>query len=118
MPHESTVNPEEPMHFKSWGEETSQMDSPDRRRSTIVQAVTATPRLQHSLSIHTHPDLPLRVTHDHDNDGDPDDDDENLSFAPVEELSRVIYTPPKKRVDHTINGNGQSSQPTKPIEAN
>ncbi len=74
MPHESTVDPEEPMHFKSWGDEGSQSDLLDRRRSTYGQISAFTPRFSQSLSIQTHPDLPLRVTHDHDDDGDPDDD--------------------------------------------
>ncbi|CAF4269431.1 unnamed protein product, partial [Rotaria magnacalcarata] len=40
MPHESTVDPEEPLHFTSWGDEKSQMDSLDRRRSTFGQIST------------------------------------------------------------------------------
>ena len=77
MPHESTVDPEEPMHFKSWGDEQSQPDASDRRRTPSDQstATTTTPNYNHSVSIQTHPDLPRHVTHDHDNDGDPDDDE-------------------------------------------
>ena len=120
MPHESTVDPEEPMHFKSWGEDGSQWDSPDRRRSAIIQTIGITPRLQHSLSIQTHPDLPLHVTHDHDNDGDPDDDEEAPTFAALEDIddrSRITYTPPKRKVDHSINSNGKTIQTPTPIEA-
>jgi hypothetical protein len=73
MPHESTVNPEEPMHFKSWGDEQSQSDTPDRRRTPADQPTTTT--FNHSTPIQTHPDLPRHVTHDHDDDGDPDDED-------------------------------------------
>jgi len=101
MPHESTVDPEEPMHFKSWGDETSQTDIYDRRRSLFTQGSTNTPRFSHSLSIQTHPDLPLHVTHDHDDDGDPDDEnvsafdqDLEFDFAP-----RITYTPPKRKTD-------------------
>ncbi|CAF4031637.1 unnamed protein product [Rotaria sordida] len=105
MPHESTVNPEEPMHVKSWGDETSRPDSPDRRRSTYYQALMNTPRFDRSIStsasIQTHPDLPLYVTHDHDADGDPDDDsqpnvDQDLDF---DLRSRVTYTPPRRNTE-------------------
>ena len=71
MPHESTVDPEEPMHFRSWGDEESQSDASDRRRTPSDQ--TNTPGFNYSISMQTHPDLPLHVTHDHDADGDPDD---------------------------------------------
>jgi len=101
MPHESTVDPEEPMHFKSWGDEPSQSDILDRRRSTYYQVTTSTPRCNRSLSIQTHPDLPLFVTHDHDDDGDPDDDadpdDDQVLIDPdgeIELRTRVTYTPP------------------------
>ncbi|CAF5034500.1 unnamed protein product [Rotaria sp. Silwood1] len=79
MPHESTVDPEEPMHFKSWDEYTS------------------------VSSIHTHPDLPLHVTHDHDNDSDPDDDSpSNVGQDLDSDLqSRVTNTPPKRNVKST-----------------
>jgi hypothetical protein len=75
MPHESTVDPEEPMRFKSWGDEQSQSDTSDRRRTPADQTTTAI--LNHSVSMQTHPDLPRHVTHDHDDDGDPDDDDDD-----------------------------------------
>ena len=85
MPHESTVDPEEPMHFKSWGDEQSQTDTSDRRRTPSDQS--GTPNFSHSVSMQTHPDLPRHVTHDHDDDGDPDDDrtiveSPDLVFAP------------------------------------
>lgn len=102
MPHESTVDPEEPMHFKSWGEEKSEMNSPALRRPLIEQATLPTPRFNHSVSafgaIQTHPDLPLHVTHDHDDDGDPDDENEEKTGQDLEfDLrSRVTYTPPKR----------------------
>ena len=110
MPHESTVDPEEPMHFKSWGgDETSQSDLLDRRRSTFGQITSSTPRTTQALSIQTHPDLPLHVTHDHDDDGDPDDDDDNSSSfnksADLELRPRITYTPPRKKVEQTVNGN-------------
>jgi hypothetical protein len=104
MPHESTVDPEEPMHFKSWGDETSPYDLYERRRSTYGQVYTSTPRMNPSLSIHPHPDLPLHVTHDHDDDGDPDD--EPLTIDPDGEIdarSRITYTPPKRRVEQTLS---------------
>ncbi|CAF2916585.1 unnamed protein product [Rotaria sp. Silwood2] len=107
MPHESTVNPEEPMHFKSWGDEKPQSDSPDRRRSTFYQTLTNAPRFDHSVSafaaIQTHPDLPLYVTHDHDDDGDPDDDDPSSAGHDLDfDLrSRVTYTPPRKNTEST-----------------
>jgi hypothetical protein len=102
MPHESTVDPEEPMHFKSWGDETSESDSVDRRRFSSKSDATKTVRLAHSLSIQTHPDLPLHVTHDHDDDGDPDDDNTSIADRDMESnlYSRVIYTPPKRRTEH------------------
>jgi 5'-nucleotidase len=68
MPHESTVDPEEPMHFKSWGDEQTQSDTSDRRQWTTTNSIN------HSISMQTHPDLPRHVTHDHDDDGDPDDE--------------------------------------------
>jgi hypothetical protein len=68
MPHESTVDPEEPMHFKSWGDEQTQSDTSDRRPWTTTNFIN------HSISMQTHPDLPRHVTHDHDDDGDPDDE--------------------------------------------
>jgi len=111
MPHESTVDPEEPMHFKSWGDETSQLDAFDRRRSTLDHITANTPRLNHTLSMQTHPDLPLHVTHDHDNDGDPDDDSE--AFEPngsVELRSRTTYTPPKRKIEQTFNNNDKQKQ--------
>ncbi|CAF3127307.1 unnamed protein product [Rotaria socialis] len=105
MPHESTVDPEEPLHFKSWGDEKSQMDSLDRRRSTFGQISTMTPQFSHSLSIQTHPDLPLRVTHDHDDDGDPDDDISLIeSNGVLDYRSRITYTPPKRKMEETLNG--------------
>jgi hypothetical protein len=99
MPHESTVDPEEPMHFKSWGDETSQPDTPGTRRPTFDPTSPITPGFNHSISMQTHPDLPKHVTHDHDDDGDPDDDnsthiDHDLEF---DLRSRVTYTPPKKK---------------------
>lgn len=104
MPHESTVDPEEPMHFKSWGEEKPQIDY-DRRRSTYGQIAAMSSRLSHSLSIQTHPDLPLRVTHDHDDDGDPDDDIAACETDGIDEYrSRVQYTPPKRKTEETVNG--------------
>jgi hypothetical protein len=100
MPHESTVDPEEPMHFKSWGDETSQSDLLERRRSTIGQISTTAPRINHSLSIQTHPDLPLYVTHDHDDDGDPDDETSIVDLdGDIELRPRVTYTPPKKKTE-------------------
>ncbi len=101
MPHESTVDPEEPMHFKSWGDEKSQSDLLDRRRSTIGQFAANAPRMNHSLSIQTHPDLPLHVTHDHDDDGDPDDEPSVFDLdGNIERQSRVTYTPPRRKVDN------------------
>ena len=107
MPHESTVDPEEPMHVKSWGDEpSSQNETPDRRRSTYGQIPGATPRLNPSMSIQTHPDLPTHVTHDHDNDGDADEDE----FEPLDldgEMDipmRVTYTPPKRKAEQSNNG--------------
>ena len=79
MPHESTVDPEEPMHFKAWGDEIPQSDTYERRHSTNSRTSTTVPCLSHSLSIHTHPILPLHVTHDHD-DGDDDPDDVVSTF--------------------------------------
>ena len=110
MPHESTVDPEEPMHFKSWGDENSQTDSPDRRRSIFGPQAGGTPRLNPSLSIQTHPDLPSHVTHDHDNDGDPDEEDETASVDPdgeADQTTRVAYTPPKRKIDEAANGEEQ-----------
>jgi hypothetical protein len=99
MPHESTVDPEEPMHFKSWGDESSQSDITDRRRTAFDPTSPNIPGFNHSISMQTHPDLPLHVTHDHDDDGDPDDDnsssvDPDLTF---DLHSRVTYTPPRKK---------------------
>jgi len=103
MPHESTVDPEDPMRFKSWGEEYNHTDHLDRRRSTLSQLTTShAPQLNHSLSIQTHPDLPLHVTHDHDNDGDPDDESPNESISNENDefdlRTRITYTPPKRQV--------------------
>jgi len=97
MPHESTVDPEEPMHFKSWGDERSQPDTSDRRRTTLESTTTA--GFNHSVSMQTHPDLPLHVTHDHDDDGDPDDDSPTNVHQDIQldVRSRVTYTPPKKK---------------------
>ncbi|CAF3977836.1 unnamed protein product, partial [Rotaria sordida] len=112
MPHESTVDPEEPMHFTSWGDEKSQMDALDRRRSTYSYITTTPPYMSQSLSIHTHPDLPLHVTHDHDDDGDPDEDDIPLIESPDvnDYRPRVTYTPPKRKVDETLNGNDKPKE--------
>ncbi|CAF0905507.1 unnamed protein product [Adineta ricciae] len=98
MPHESTVDPEEPMRFQSWGDDPSQHNAPDRRRSTFDQNVTPMLRFNHSLSMQVSPDLPLYVTHDHDADEDPDDNkaewnDQDLVF---DLRSKITYTPPKK----------------------
>ena len=104
MPHESTVDPEEPMHFKSWGDEPSNSDHLDRRRSTYFQVSPNPSQRNGSISMQTHPDLPLRVTHDHDDDPD-DDDDEQSKVDPdgdFDSRSRVTYTPPKRK---TENGN-------------
>lgn len=104
MPHESTVDPEEPMHVKTWGDEASQSDSPDRRRSNFALITGSTPRFQQSLS-QTHPDLPLRVTHDHDDDGDPDEEENTIDpDGNIEDRSRVTYTPPKRKSGLTPNG--------------
>jgi hypothetical protein len=114
MPHESTVNPEDPMHFTSWGDETVQTDTPDRRRSLYGQMPGGTPRLNPLLSIQTHPDLPLHVTHDHDNDGDPDDDEDDIvrteSNGNVDARPRIMYTPPKRKVDQTIHESDEKQQ--------
>lgn len=101
MPHESTVDPEEPMHFKSWGDEKPENETTDRRRSFNSSATYRNARLTHSLSIQTHPDLPLRVTHDHDDDGDPDDENGSVFDQGFEsDLSApIIYTPPKRKSD-------------------
>ena len=101
MPHESTVDPEEPMHFKSWGDETSGSDSPGRLRSTSGQSSQKPPYLKHSQSIQTHPDLPLRVTHDHDDDGDPDEDDSSAFDQDPDSDAhpKVTYKPPAKKMD-------------------
>ncbi|CAF0774343.1 unnamed protein product [Adineta steineri] len=116
MPHESTVDPEEPMHFKSWGDETSESDTSDHRRSIHGQVTASTPRLNHTLPIQTHPDLPLHVTHDHDDDGgDDDDDDENenediSTTDPDIDLnlrSRITYTPPKRKVEQISSGDNK-----------
>lgn len=107
MPHESTVDPEEPMHFKSWGEEKTQPDSPSRHRSIVEPAVLTPPRFNHSISatasIQTHPDLPLHVTHDHDDDGDPDDENSEKVEPDLEfDLrSRITYTPPRRITEIT-----------------
>jgi hypothetical protein len=97
MPHESTVDPEEPIRFKSWGDESSNPDTPDRRRTTFDLAPT--PGFNHAISIQTHPDLPLHVTHDHDDDGDPDDDNPSNTNQNAESniRSRVTYRPPKRQ---------------------
>lgn len=109
MPHESTVDPEEPMHFKSWGDETPYPDVNERRRSTFAQISSMVPRLSHSLSIQTHPDLPLRVTHDHDDDGDPDDDISTLEcFGESQFEPLVRYTPPKRKTEEVLNGNDKN----------
>ena len=103
MPHESTVDPEEPMHFRSWGDETSHSDSSDHRRSIYGQPTATTPRTNRSLSIQTHPDLPLYVTHDHDDDPD----DATPSFDQGEDIeigSNTTYTPPKRKIQPTSNG--------------
>ena len=108
MPHESTVDPEDPMRFNSWGDESSQSDLRGRRKLLSDQTpVTTTPRLNQSMSmsIQTHPDLPLCVTHDHDDDGDPDDETvshvgQDLEF---DLRSRVTYTPPKRNSDALNN---------------
>lgn len=115
MPHESTVDPEEPMHFKSWGDESTQNETPDRRRSTYGQIIGTTPRLNHSMSIHTHPDLPTRVTHDHDNDGDADEEDsEPLDLdGEIEVPVRITYTPPKRKAEHANNGQIKEESPEK-----
>ncbi|CAF3756938.1 unnamed protein product [Adineta steineri] len=99
MPHESTVDPEEPMHFKSWGGDTPQSETSDRRRSTMDQGASGVSRFNHSLSMQISPDLPLHVTHDHDADGDPDDEkaadlDQDLEF---DLRSKITYTPPTKK---------------------
>ena len=86
MPHESTVDPEEPMHVKSWGDEQSQTDTSDRRRTPSDQ--TPTPNYNHTISIQTHPDLPRHVTHDHDDDGDPDEDN-----RPMMESQDLVFVP-------------------------
>ena len=107
MPHESTVDPEEPMHFKSWGEENPQTDSPDRRRSIFGPQIGGTPRLNPSLSIHTYPDLPSHVTHDHDNDGDPDEEEETSvvdTDGDLEQSASVTYTPPTRKIGQAANG--------------
>lgn len=101
MPHESTVDPEDPMHFKSWGDEGHAIETPLLRRAVEFNHVTPAPIFSRSTSIQTHPDLPLHVTHDHDNDGDPDDEEDNL-FDINQDLefdlqSKVQYTPPKKQ---------------------
>ena len=100
MPHESTVNPEEPMDFKSWGEEKSQSNSKDYRRSNLSQVSIRRANYNHALSIQTHPDLPLHVTHDHDDDGDPDDDNSSVFDNDLESdlAMTVTYTPPKKKL--------------------
>ncbi len=111
MPHESTVDPEEPMHFKSWGDETSQPGLLDRRRSTIAQIAAHALRINDSLSIQTHPDLPLHVTHDHDDDGDPDDDQSDVNpDGDIEGRSRITYTPPKKKVEQTSNNDDKPKE--------
>ncbi|CAF0854107.1 unnamed protein product [Adineta ricciae] len=106
MPHESTVDPEEPMDFKSWGEDNESLPF-DRRRSTFAQSSSSsTPHLAHKLSIQTHPDLPLHVTHDHDDDGDEDED--SAAADPdidIELRSRITYTPPKRKIEQIANGN-------------
>ncbi|CAF4679035.1 unnamed protein product, partial [Rotaria sp. Silwood1] len=111
MPHESTVDPEEPMHVKSWGDEKSQMDAHDRRRSTYCPVTAMAPHLSHSLSIQTHPDLPLHVTHDHDDDGDPDDD---ISLSEAQDVNeyrpRITYTPPKRKVEKSFNGDDKNKE--------
>jgi hypothetical protein len=103
MPHESTVDPEEPMHFKSWGDETTESDSPDRRRSTYGQITASTPRINHPPSIQTHPDLPLHVTHDHDDDPD-DDGSTSDAEEEIDYRTKPTYTPPQRQIDPTTNG--------------
>ena len=102
MPHESTVDPEEPIHFKSWGDEHSETDPVERRRTTSNNSATnRNSRLNHSLSIQTHPDLPLRVTHDHDADGDPDEENGPVFDHNFESdlPAQITYTPPKRRTE-------------------
>ncbi|CAF3474085.1 unnamed protein product [Rotaria sp. Silwood1] len=107
MPHESTVDPEEPMHFKSWGDENPQSNMPARPRSIIYETFPNISHLDNSISavssIHTHPDLPLHVTHDHDNDSDPDDDSpSNVGQDLDSDLeSKVTNTSPRRNVKST-----------------
>ena len=119
MPHESTVDPEEPMHFKSWGDETSPSELLDRRRSTFTQIAAGNLfRRNNSTSIQTHPDLPLYVTHDHDDDGDPDENEQPSVFDPdgdLEDRSRITYTPPKRKV---ANGDQKDQQTTSAKQEN
>ncbi|CAF1460957.1 unnamed protein product [Didymodactylos carnosus] len=70
MPHESTVDPEEPMHEVNapWG--GTQESIKDRRSTSIV----ASDLLKNT--IHTHPDLPTHITHDHDVDSAAGSDDD------------------------------------------
>lgn len=109
MPHESTVDPEEPMDFKSWGDETSESIPFDRRRSTQAPATSSTPRLNHSMAIQTHPDLPLHVTHDHDDDGDEEDISVVDPDVDMNLRSRISYTPPKRKAEQLPNGAATSS---------
>jgi len=102
MPHESTVDPEDPMHFKSWGDdENHTVETPLLRRTLEFSQATPASLFGRSTSIQTHPDLPLHVTHDHDNDGDADDEENgfqglNQDFE-FDLQAKVQYTPPKKQ---------------------
>ncbi|CAF1542414.1 unnamed protein product, partial [Didymodactylos carnosus] len=89
MPHESTVDPEDPMdEVKApWG---GTQEAINRRRSTHSSIVTD---LLHN-TIHTYPDLPRHVTHDHDIDSAPGSDDDLDDV--ISHRSRT-YTPPKSK---------------------
>lgn len=99
MPHESTVDPEEPIDLKSWGHEKWQQDAVERHRTLQRQTSIKPSHLDHIVSIQTYPDLPLHVTHDHDDDGDPEDDTSAFTEPDFESeyRTRVTYTPPKKK---------------------
>jgi hypothetical protein len=73
MPHESTVDPEEPMHFKSWGDEQSQSNTTERRRSVFDQPPT--PRY----------------------DEKPTNSNNNNQDLEFDLRSKITYTPPKKQ---------------------
>ncbi|CAF0947928.1 unnamed protein product [Didymodactylos carnosus] len=81
MPHESTVDPEEPLNFREtqWGGDNQPDSTADRRRSTLsyAQPHNTDVVLNYNHVLQPYPDLPERITHDHDAD-DAGENDDNL----------------------------------------